>query len=69
MRYFDYEEAARDAGIGAEQLQRICGLVREEFPGDEMMFELHVLRVCHAVKDGRLTLEDALRPESRAPVR
>ena len=69
MKYFDYEEAARDAGLDAEQLQALCRLVREEFPGDEMMFELHVLRACHAVRDGWLTLEDALRVESPAPVR
>ncbi len=60
MHYFDFENAAREAGISAGQLRQLCEAMRREFPGDEMMRELHVLRACMAVRDGLVTLEDAL---------
>ena len=60
MQYFDYESVAREAGIHDENLQRIAGLAMREFPQDEMMAELHILRTCLAVRDGRCTLEQAL---------
>ena len=60
MDYFDYENAAREAGLDRDQLERICTLVRREFPHDEMMCELHVLRACMAIRDGLITFEDAM---------
>ena len=63
MQYFDYEKAARDAHIPPEKLGELSRLVREEFPRDEMMYELHLLRACMAIRNGALTLEEALRPE------
>ena len=44
MSYFDYEEVAREARIPAEKLEGLHHLIREEFPRDEMMYELHLLR-------------------------
>ena len=61
MRYFDYEKAAREAGITEEQLKEVCASIRREFPKDDMMYELHVLRACAAVRDGRASLDDVLR--------
>ncbi len=52
MRYFDYQGVAREAGISADDLERLCRLIRQEFPGDDMLFELHVMRACKIVKDG-----------------
>ena len=63
MRYFDYENAAREANVTPEKLEELRRLIRQEFPKDEMMFELHLLRACMAIKGGVLTLEDALRKE------
>jgi len=63
MRYFDYEQVAREAKIPADKLTELCRLVRQEFPWDEMMYELHVLRACLAIRDGHVTLEEVLRPE------
>ena len=63
MRYFDYETVAQDAGIAADALQELRRLIRKEFPHDEMMYELHLLRACRAIREGRLTLEDALQSE------
>ena len=59
MQYFDYEKVALEAGISGDGLSAIKELLREEFPTDEMMWELHVLRACMAIKDGHLTVEDA----------
>ena len=66
MRYFDYDPIARAAHIPPDKLQQLCALVREEFPRDEMMYELHVLRACAAIRDGRVPLEDVLRTPARA---
>jgi hypothetical protein len=57
MRYFDYERVAREAGISAEDLGRLCHLIRQEFPGDDMLYELHVMRACRIIKDGPYTME------------
>ncbi len=60
MRYFDYESAAREAGIPEDKLQELVQIMQAEFPDDQMMAELHVLRACHAVLDGRATLDQVL---------
>ena len=60
MRYFDYEAVARQAGISEHDLAAICDSMRREFPDDEMMWELHVLRACMAIRDGRLTVDEAV---------
>lgn len=67
MRYFEYEDMAREAKIPSDRLARLCELLRREFPHDDMMYELHLLRACMAVRDGHVTIDDLLRPES--PVR
>jgi hypothetical protein len=60
MRYFDYQSVAREAGISAEDLERLCSLIRQEFPGDDMLFELHVMRACKIIKDGPYTMEQVV---------
>lgn len=64
MRYFDYEKAAREAKIPADKMAELSRVVREEFPRDEMMYELHLLRVCMAIKQGLVSIEEAIRPEA-----
>jgi hypothetical protein len=66
MRYFDYEKIAREANIPPDALNELCRQIRQEFPTDDMMYELHLLRVCMAIKEGALTLQDALQIESKA---
>ena len=65
MRYFNYEREAAEAGLSAQELEMLCRLIREEFPTDEMMCELHVLRACMAIKDGYWTV-GALRKAASA---
>lgn len=57
---FDYVTVARRAGVSEAQLERLCALVRAEFPSDEMMAELHVLRALLAIERGDTTLEEVL---------
>lgn len=64
MEYFDYEKISREAGISDEDLSAICEAMREEFPSDDMMWELHILRACMAIRDGRLTIEQATSREA-----
>ncbi len=66
MRYFDYEQVAREAGIPADRLADLSKLVRAEFPTDDMLYELHVLRACMAIRDGYISLEEALHPQAMA---
>ena len=64
MRYFDYETIAREAHITPADLATLCELIREEFPSDDMMYELHVLRACLAIRDGHLSLDQATAREA-----
>ena len=66
MSYFDCEEVAREARIPAEKLEELRHLIREEFPRDEMMYELHLLRACMAIRDGVVTLQQALSPQQES---
>lgn len=63
---FDYAAVAKRAGIPDETLARLCRLVREEFPTDDMLFELHVLRALLAVESGQVTLDELLKPAQAA---
>ena len=60
MHFFDFENVAREAGISADCLKQIQEAMQREFPSDAMMRELHVLRACMAIRDGLITVEDAL---------
>ncbi len=66
MLYFDYEAVAREAKIPANSLKLLAKAVREEFPTDDMMYELHLMRVCSAIQAGYVSLEEALHPRKAA---
>lgn len=66
MHHFDYESIAREAGIHQKKLEELCQIIRQEFPQDDMMYELHLLRVCVAIKEGHVTIDEALRSEEAA---
>ena len=65
MHYFDYEKVAREAKIPSDKLDKLGNIIRGEFPHDEMMYELHLLRACRAIQEGYVTIDDAIRPEPR----
>lgn len=60
---FDYFTAAKRVGIPQDKLDRLCALVRAEFPSDEMMAELHILRAILSIERGDTTLEEVLSQE------
>ncbi|MCL5104545.1 MAG: hypothetical protein M1133_10615 [Armatimonadetes bacterium] len=60
MIYFDYKTIAEQAGISDADLALIQELMQREFPHDEMMRDLHILRACMAVRDGRVTLDQVM---------
>jgi hypothetical protein len=63
---FDYVTAAKRVGISPEDLERLIALTRAEFPSDEMMVELHVLRAILAVERGDVTLREVLQSRAAA---
>jgi len=66
MQHFDFETVVREAGVSTEKLQFLAKNVREEFPTDDMMYELHLMRVCSAIRDKYLNLEQGLNPPKAA---
>lgn len=60
---FDYTAAADRAGIPHDKLRRLAAIMRAEFPDDETMAELHILRAILAVERGEASLEEILRHE------
>ena len=64
--YFQIEKAAKTAGMTDTDLQRLAEMMRREFPDDSMMQELHVLRACMTIAEGRLTLAEALHSQAGA---
>ena len=60
-QHFDYRKSAREAGISDDQLKLIERIFRSDYPTDDMLCELHVLRACNAVRDGLTTIEAVLR--------
>jgi hypothetical protein len=64
-RFFDYETIAHKAGIAQEDLDAIRQRVQADYPDDDMMQELRLLRTCSAIREGRCTAADAIEPEKQ----
>jgi len=60
MGILNLEETKRGGGLSAPELAQLEERVKREFEGDEMMFELHLIRTLKALKEGWVTLEEAL---------
>ena len=51
---FDYESLACELKIGPETLEELVREARLEFPGDDMLVELHVVRALRRLaEDGK----------------
>ena len=68
MKYFDYDSVAREAKIPEEKLRKLVDLIRQEFPKDPMMAELHALRACLAIRDGHIQIDEALQLQAEGRV-
>ncbi len=62
--YFDYQVAADEAGISADDLAALRQRVEADYPS-RMLRELHLLEICRAIGAGEKTLADALKPNSK----
>jgi hypothetical protein len=60
MKMFNLEKIKMESGLPMAELARLEEQIRREFEGDEMMFELHLIRAIKAIKEGWVTLEEAL---------
>jgi len=58
--YFDCIGAARECRLTPDQVAALEAVERREFPEDQMMFELHTLRVIEQIRAGHPKLEDVL---------
>jgi hypothetical protein len=61
VEYFDYIVVAKRCKISDEILKKLEDLERQEFPRDQMMFELHMLRMLRGIEQGFLKPEEILR--------
>jgi hypothetical protein len=41
---FDVEKAMKESGLSRKEITKIEREVRREFPNDQMMYELHLIR-------------------------
>lgn len=69
MNYFNYVELARKTRLEAETRDAFVQRLEQEFPGDEMLMELHVVRACLTVGDRLARAEEMLRRPGESAVR
>ena len=65
-RYFDYEEAAAQAGISRDDLEAIRRRVESDYAGD-LLRELHLMRICREIGRGTSSVADAIEPGDGRP--
>lgn len=56
--YYDLERLIGEAALPPDTVQSILDEVRVEFPDDEMMYELHVVRALQSEMASRMTNEE-----------
>jgi hypothetical protein len=54
---FDIDRAIRESGLPKELVDDLVREVREEFPDEELMFELHVIRALQSEQASRMSSE------------
>jgi hypothetical protein len=59
--YFDYIQAAQDAGISREDLATLRKHIENIYPS-QMLREMHLLTICTEIGQGKLTVAEALQP-------
>ena len=56
---FDIETAFRRSGLSVKEIEKIKRQVRRDFPIDDMMYELHIIRILNAMKKEYWKLDDS----------
>ena len=49
---YDVETAFKKSGLSSKEIERIKQQVQKDFPNDDMMYELHIIRILSAIKKG-----------------
>lgn len=60
------EKILKEKGLTQEQINIIKAEVRREFPSDDMMYELHLIRLVHSLMEGYCNLNDLLPSKEQA---
>ena len=63
---FELERLKNESGLSEDVLGSIEAGIREEFPDDHLLFELHLVRVLQAIKEGWITVDEVLHETVRA---
>lgn len=53
MQIFSIQKAAEESGLTSEEIESISQEIRKEFPNDEMMFELHMIRALREASESK----------------
>jgi hypothetical protein len=64
---FDVAGLKKASGLSAEQLVALEAQLRTELGEDELMLELHLVRVLEALRRGWITTKEALGVEAKIP--
>jgi hypothetical protein len=59
-QYFDYLKIARDANLSDSEIASLEQAVERDVPHDLMMSELRLLRTLTAIRDGFVTVKQAV---------
>lgn len=63
MKYFDYEAAAKAAGVSPDDLAALRRRIESDYPS-QMLREMHLHTICKAIGAGEKTVADALKPNT-----
>lgn len=58
---FEIEKIVKESGLSDELIAKIKEEVRKEFPRDEMMYELHLIRAIESEKNKGLSIKQRVR--------
>lgn len=64
----DIRKILKEKGLTQQQINFIEAEVRSEFPNDEMMYELHLMRLVYSLIHGYCGIEDILPSKKRAKI-
>ncbi|OGQ04673.1 MAG: hypothetical protein A2W61_03695 [Deltaproteobacteria bacterium RIFCSPLOWO2_01_44_7] len=66
---FNIEKELVGRGLSKNQIDEIKAQVRNEFPLDDMMYELHLVRLIDALQKGYCTIQNILPPSQKQQAR
>jgi len=58
---FNIEKIIKESGLSDKVIKKLEKEVREEFPTDEMMYELHLMRAIESEKNKGLTIKEKVK--------